>query len=223
MPKTVLAIYSDLTTAHEAIVQLLRSGFDREAISLVSNDDDGQYAELLGNEHQGRRTGRPAAEGAAIGGVSGLLVALGAMALPGLGPIVVAGPVATVLANAGVGAGIGAAAGGLVGALTAHGVPDGHAKRCAEAVERGHALVAVHADDARAEAAAAILEAKHPVDPSLVDRGWRSTPEKAVPHTPEDVQRQRSSQRASQAEDPHAARVWARVSAYDVTGRATNL
>ena len=79
------------------------------------------------------------ATGGLIGAVGGLLVALQALALPGLGPIVAAGPLAATLG----GAAIGAATGGLIGALVDAGVPAEYARTYATHVERGHALVTV--------------------------------------------------------------------------------
>ncbi len=72
------------------------------------------------------------------------------LAIPGIGPIVAAGPLAATLA----GAGVGAVAGGLIGGLTRAGVPEDEANVYAEAVRRGGALVTVRAEDSRAEVAA---------------------------------------------------------------------
>jgi uncharacterized membrane protein len=84
------------------------------------------------------------ATGGLIGALSGLLVGLGTLALPGLGPIVAAGPLAAALG----GAAIGAATGGLIGALVDAGVPEEYASTYATHVERGHALLTVHTDAA---------------------------------------------------------------------------
>ncbi len=78
--------------------------------------------------------------GGIIGAIGGLLVGLGALALPGLGPIVAAGPLAATLG----GAAIGAATGGLIGALVDAGVPEEYATTYATHVERGHVLLTVH-------------------------------------------------------------------------------
>lgn len=79
------------------------------------------------------------ATGGLIGALAGLLVGLGTVALPGLGPIVAAGPLAAALG----GAALGAATGGLIGALVDAGVPEEYASTYARHVERGHVLLTV--------------------------------------------------------------------------------
>jgi hypothetical protein len=84
------------------------------------------------------------ATGALVGGISGLLIGLGTLALPGLGPVLAAGPLAAALG----GAAIGAATGGLIGALVDAGVPEVYATTYATDVERGHVLLTVRTDEA---------------------------------------------------------------------------
>lgn len=84
------------------------------------------------------------ATGGVIGAVGGLLVGLGTLAIPGVGPIVAAGPLAAALG----GAAIGAATGGLIGALVDAGVPEEYASTYATHVERGHVLLTVRTDAA---------------------------------------------------------------------------
>jgi hypothetical protein len=84
------------------------------------------------------------ATGGLVGGLAGLLVGLGVLALPGLGPIVAAGPLAATLG----GAAVGAATGGLIGALVDAGVPEEHAATYATHIERGDVLVTVRTDQA---------------------------------------------------------------------------
>jgi hypothetical protein len=78
-----------------------------------------------------------------LGGVGGLLVGLGVLAIPGIGPVLAAGPLATTL----LGAGVGAAAGGLIGSLIDLGIPEEEAKYYAEGLRRGGAVVTVHTSD----------------------------------------------------------------------------
>jgi hypothetical protein len=120
-------------------------------------------------------TGKGAAVGAATGGVlggaAGLAVALMGLTIPGIGPLVAAGPLAAALA----GAGLGAVAGGLLGGLTSVGVPEHEAHVYAEAVRRGGALVLVRADDdADALRAAALLREHGAVDIDNRAEQWRA-------------------------------------------------
>jgi hypothetical protein len=94
--------------------------------------------------------------GGVIGGVAGWLVAIGALAVPGLGPLVAAGPILAALS----GAALGATAGGITGALIGYGIPEFEAKLYAGRVESGHILIGVHAvNDDEASAAQDALEA----------------------------------------------------------------
>src|SRR4029077_13756117 len=90
---------------------------------------------------EGATTG--AASGAAIGGTLGLLAGIGALAIPGLGPFIAAGPIMGALA----GAGTGGVVGGLVGALIGMGFPEYEAKRYEGLVKHGGILLSVHCDN----------------------------------------------------------------------------
>ncbi|HEY5741710.1 MAG TPA: hypothetical protein VIS99_04150 [Terrimicrobiaceae bacterium] len=90
---------------------------------------------------EGATTG--AVSGGAIGGTIGLLAGIGALAIPGLGPFIAAGPIMAALG----GAAAGATAGGVVGALVGLGIPEYEAKAYEERIKKGGYLVAVHVDD----------------------------------------------------------------------------
>ena len=113
-----------------------------------------------------RATARPAAIaegvgiGSAVGGIGGLLAGLGAFGIPGIGPVVGAGWLATTV----LGAAAGGVAGGLIGALTEAGVEERHAHVYAEHLRRGGALVTARVEDAEVDAAAAILGQSGSVD-----------------------------------------------------------
>jgi hypothetical protein len=114
-------------------------------ISLVANENahgrDTAVEPMRTEPHSGTGTG--AGVGATVGGVVGILTGLGIMAIPGIGPLVAAGWLATTLA----GAGAGAVAGGLVGALTGAGMSREEAQVYEEGVRRGNTLVSVRADE----------------------------------------------------------------------------
>jgi uncharacterized membrane protein len=165
MAKTVIGLFDRMDDARQVVQALIDDGFERDDISLVSRQE-GEYVTERGEE---RTSG--AAVGAALGGVEGLLVGLGALAIPGIGPVIAAGPLATALA----GAGLGAAAGGLIGALTDLGVPEEEAHYYAEGVRRGGVLVAVDTDDQRADRAAEIMERSGAIDVDERATHWRQS------------------------------------------------
>ena len=132
-----------------------------------------------------------AVTGGVVGGAAGLAASLAGLAIPGIGPIIAAGPIVSLL----TGAGVGAVAGGLIGGLTDMGVSQGDAEYYAEAVRRGGALVTVRADDVRAERAAEIMRAHGAVDiERRADRwregGWTGFDTHAREYTPADLARE---------------------------------
>jgi hypothetical protein len=120
---------------------------------------------------EGAATG--AAAGAATGGVLGWLIGVGALMIPGVGPLVAAGPIVAALAGAGA-AGV---AGGLVGGLVGAGIPEIEAKRFAGRIREGGYLISVHCDDGDwARRAEEILEAtggKHVVKTAEASADYR--------------------------------------------------
>jgi len=160
-----------MPTAQQAVEELSNNGFDRAQISLVSQDAEGRYTSQTGD---GESTGENIAEGvgvgAAVGGIGGLLVGLAALAIPGVGPIIAAGPLASAL----IGAGVGAATGGLIGALGESGVPPEQAEYYAEGVRRGGALVTAQVPDENVDRAISILERYDPIDIQRRASEWRS-------------------------------------------------
>lgn len=150
--QTVAAVFDRAPDAEIAIQALQDAGFERNRISLVArNNPSGPDA----SASQSRKTGSAAGAGAAVGGIAGLLTGLGALAIPGMGPVFAAGPVAAALGSAA----IGAAAGGLAGALISVNVPERDASYHAESVRRGDTLVTVETDNSNeAERARAVLD-----------------------------------------------------------------
>ena len=139
---TVVALFRDLPAAERGIQALKAAGFDEQQIGVAARDKQQQQDLTEG-------TGAQAAEGAAtgavsggvLGGVVGLLAGVGALAIPGIGPIVAGGALASTLA----GAGIGAAAGGIIGALAGMGVPEENARHFERGFKEGGVLVTVAA------------------------------------------------------------------------------
>jgi len=147
---TVVAVFEDRDDAQDAINALRDAGFRADDISILARDRDtaGQLADDTGTEMAtGAATG--ALAGGLLGGVAGWLVGIGALAIPGVGPIIAAGPLAAALG----GAAIGAAGGGIVGALTGMGIPEDEAKYYDEEFRRGGIVITAQArgryDEAR--------------------------------------------------------------------------
>lgn len=137
-------IYPNRTAAEAAVDRMLAAGFRNEDISALLQDNTGtkDFAhEKATKAPEGTATG--AAAGAAVGGTLGLLAGAGALAIPGLGPFIAAGPIMATLA----GLGSGGVVGGLVGALVGMGIPEFEAKRFEGRVKEGGILVSIHCDN----------------------------------------------------------------------------
>ena len=137
-------LYNSRSQAEAAVNALERAGFRSDDISVLMPDQ--QSSEEFAHEKntkapEGTTTG--VATGGAIGGTLGLLAGIGALAIPGLGPFIAAGPIMGALA----GVGAGGAVGGLVGALVGMGIPEYEAKRYEGHVKEGGILLSVHCDD----------------------------------------------------------------------------
>jgi hypothetical protein len=154
----IIGLFDSRREAESAIHQLVNSGINRDYISIVSHKDNEDTRDLKTDDDTSRAA-KGAGIGAALGGVGGLLAGLAGLAIPGIGPILAAGPIATALGGALGGAGLGAVTGGLIGALMDMGVPEHEARNYEDAVRQGKTLLTVRADDdASAERVASILD-----------------------------------------------------------------
>ena len=139
----VFGIYRTPATAEAAVDHLFSKGFTNESISVLLPDDESTRAfahEKSTKAPEGTATG--VTTGGVIGGTLGLLAGIGALAIPGVGPLIAAGPIMGALA----GLGVGGAVGGIVGALVGLGIPEYEAKRYEGAVKDGGTLLSVHCD-----------------------------------------------------------------------------
>ncbi|TAF05830.1 MAG: histidine kinase [Nostocales cyanobacterium] len=161
--KRGVGVFPNRHDVEQALYELRHSGFPMERVSVIArHEQDGD--EIAGQQVQ-KKVDNQAEEGAAVGvvsggvlgGITGLLVGLGTLAIPAVGPIMLAGATATALATTIAGAGIGAAAGGLIGALIGLGIPEERAKVYHERVERGEYLVIIDGTDAEIARAKEIL------------------------------------------------------------------
>lgn len=162
--QTVAATFEDREGAERAINALKDAGFGGDQIGIAMRDRTAQ-GELA--EETGTKAAAGAASGALggglLGGLVGFLIGAGALAIPGIGPVVAGGVLASTFGLAGgtavAGAGIGAAAGGLVGALVGLGIPEEEAKYFESGFRSGHVLVTVNAGSGRATEVVDILRA----------------------------------------------------------------
>src|SRR5512144_1451552 len=152
---SVFGIYSSVTKAEGAVDALVNGGFTNSDVSVLMADNQGSkdFAhEKNTKAPEGTTTG--VAAGGAIGGTLGLLAGIGALAIPGVGPLIAAGPIMGALA----GLGVGGAVGGVVGALVGMGIPEYEAKRYEGRIKEGGVLLSAHCDTAeQIDAAKAIL------------------------------------------------------------------
>jgi hypothetical protein len=175
MTSTILATFDTVEHANSAISELVSSGFKREDIGLALQDRDNAYSSYAGDGDVSG--GEGAGFGAIMGGLLGAVVGLGAITIPGVGPIIAAGPLSAAL-GALTGAGIGAASGAVTGGITASlidmGVPEDEADYYAESVRQGAALVSVTAHDVDVDRATEILNRHNPVDIDQRVAQWRA-------------------------------------------------
>ena len=144
MAKSVFCITKTEAQAIAIVEQLKAAGFSHNDISVLFPDKTGTK-DFAHEQHtkapEGAVTG--AGTGGVLGGALGWLVGIGALAIPGLGPFIAAGPILAALS----GAAAGAALGGVTGALIGMGIPEYEAKRYEGKIKEGNVLISVHAQD----------------------------------------------------------------------------
>jgi hypothetical protein len=144
MAKAVFGIARSESQAVAIVERLRAAGFSNNDISVLFPDRAGTK-DFAHEQHtkapEGAATG--AGTGGVLGGALGWLVGIGALAIPGLGPFIAAGPIMAALS----GAAAGAALGGLTGALIGLGIPEYEAKRYEGKIKEGNVLISVHAEN----------------------------------------------------------------------------
>jgi hypothetical protein len=137
-------LFPDRASMERAIGLLRGAGFRNSDVSMLVQETPGTK-DLAHEAHTKAPEGATAgaSAGAVLGGVVGWLVGIGALAIPGIGPFIAAGPIVAALA----GIGAAGAAGGLIGALVGVGIPEYEAKRYEGRLRSGHLLLSVHCDD----------------------------------------------------------------------------
>jgi hypothetical protein len=189
MTETVSHLFDTRSDAENAVRALERDGFSAGDINLLANPNS--WDEEPSAQAEGASTG------ATIGGVAGasvgVLASIGAIAIPGIGPLVAAGMLATTLAAAGSGA----VAGGLAGALIGYGFSDDDAHVYSEAIRRGSTLVTVKTTSARAARATDIMSEHGAVDiaarhQDFKQSGWTAYDPNSTNYTREEAARERA-------------------------------
>jgi len=166
---TISRLYKDHETGARVVAELERSGTPHSDISIIANNDTNWFnqdgskridRDADGTDDRVEGASKGAGIGATLGGVAGLLAGLGMLAIPGIGPVVAAGWLASTAAMAVAGG----ATGGLIGALTQSGVGEEDARAYAEGVRRGGTLVTVRVPDADQKHVEAIMERFSPMN-----------------------------------------------------------
>ena len=187
--RTVSGLFDNRDDARNAVAQLEAVGVPSSDISLIANNVDNRYSDSDTSAAEGAGAG--ASLGAAGGGAVGLLTGLGLMAIPGVGPVVAAGW----LASTAAGAVAGGAVGGMIGAITNSGISESDAHVYAEGVRRGGSVVIARIDEGLVADAEAILRANS-VDPvgrrqAYAEAGWQRFDDRAAPYSASEIEEER--------------------------------
>lgn len=146
MSKVVIGVFHDHDHAENAVRELKDEGFERD-ISLLARDEEQGNATSF--EDQDLSDGTLA--GGVLGGIAGWLVGAGALLIPGVGPIIAAGPLAAALT--------GVVTGGIAGGLVDYGIPEERSEYYEEQVRQGGILLTLKSSSERVEEAASIMRA----------------------------------------------------------------
>jgi hypothetical protein len=213
MTVTISRLYDSYAQATEAVRNLETAGVPHGDISIVSNNSDNWYSENTarrptagpattdrdrnGVDDRAEGAGTGVGIGATAGGVVGLLTGLGLLAIPGVGPVVAAGWLASVAA----GAAVGGTAGGIIGALTQAGTNKEDAYMFAEGVRRGGTLVSARVTDGDSARYEALLDRS---SVNIRDRGaawrkagWQNFDPNAAPYTADQIRNERERYHSS--------------------------
>lgn len=181
--KRAVGAYSTRQKTENALFELKNAGFDMKNVSVIAKgaQHEGSIAGARVKDREGREPGEGAGAGATtgtiLGGVGGLLVGLGTLAVPGVGPILALGTVATTIASTAAGAGIGAVGGGLIGALAGLGIPKDRAKVYSDLISGGDYIVMIDGTQDELRRASAILNKSDVRELEIYDRPPETPPE----------------------------------------------
>lgn len=192
--KRAVGTFSNHSDAEKALHELRDSGFSMNQVSIVGQDINynsnmagantgDRVSDLEDNKaDEGAKTGATA--GGVVGGLTGLLVGLGLVAIPGVGPVMLAGAGATALATTLTGGAIGAATGGIVGGLVGLGIPEDRARNYSDRVDQGDYLVMVTGSDEEIQLAQSILSPRGINDWGIYNDSVAATNDNNLPGSP---------------------------------------
>src|SRR5215204_4608615 len=170
---TISRLYKDYETGSRVVAELERSGIPQSDVSIIANNDSGWFdrdgskridRDADGTDDRAEGAAAGAGIGATLGGAAGLLAGLGMLAIPGIGPVVAAGWLASTAAMAVAGG----ATGGLIGALTESGIGEDEARSYAEGVRRGNTLVTARVPETDRERFEGIMDRDSTTDIAAV-------------------------------------------------------
>lgn len=177
--RRAIGVFRSRSDAEQAVYDLRNAGFPIDRVSVINQQRGGEIGDVPVRDSTGNQADEGATIGAVSGGIfgglTGLFVGLGALALPGIGPVMLAGALATTLATAISGTAIGAVTGGLLGALIGLGIPEEQARVYSERVAKGDYLVIVDGTDPEIARAETILRHR-----GVEDFGLYHTPSTAT-------------------------------------------
>jgi hypothetical protein len=164
--RRAVGVFANRLETENALLEIKSSGFPMDNVSVVGRNADTEdnvagvevHKSIDNKADEGAVTG--AVTGGALGGLTGLLVGLGTLAIPGVGPVILAGAAATTLATTLAGTAIGAGGASLLGALIGLGVPDNDAQVYSDLLEQGYYLVVVDGTEHQVRNAGEILTRK---------------------------------------------------------------
>jgi len=192
--KRAVGTFSNHSEAEKALHELRDSGFAMNQVSIVGQDINHNSVagansgdRLKDLEHntkadEGAKTGATA--GGVVGGFTGLLVGLGLVAIPAVGPIMLAGAGATALATTLAGGAIGAATGGIVGGLVGMGIPEDRARNYSDRIDQGDYLVMVTGTDEEIQRAQSILSPRGINDWGIYNDSYAANAGNDLPGSP---------------------------------------
>jgi hypothetical protein len=164
--RRAVGVFANRLETESALLEIKSSGFPMEHVSVVGRnaDPEDRVAGVAVHQNIDNKADEGAVAGAvtggALGGVTGLLVGLGTLAIPGVGPILLAGAAATTLATTLAGTAIGAGGASLLGALIGLGIPDNDAKVYGDLLEQGYYLIVVDGSETQLHHVGEILSRK---------------------------------------------------------------
>ena len=148
MASVALGIFDGRDQAERSVQELRNKGFDQE-ISVVARDENQEDSSGLSMNSGADSTMDGISTGGVLGGIAGLAAGAGALFVPGIGPLLAAGPIAGILS--------GAVTGGIAGGLIDWGIPAEESRHFEEDIKQGKTLVAVHGSGPKLDGAAHIL------------------------------------------------------------------